>query len=190
MGASAEQIKKMLGNGLSNEVVATAVGVHPSYISQLMSDKTFADDVIALRTQTLTDATSRDRSWDAIEDKLLDKFGTAVDTGMVWKPQDLLRALHVVNNAKRRGNPVQQTIAPNQVIVQLNLPTTIINKFKQNNLGEVVEVTTEDGQTQTLVTMPSSALMQQLTEKHQGNLNYEQVRRYLPQSDKIKDIER
>lgn len=181
MAVSVEKIKELLGNGLSNDVVATAVGVHPSYISQLMSDEIFANEVIALRTRTLTEATSRDRTWDGVEDKLLQKFSDQVNSGMIYKTSDLLRALQVVNNAKRRGNTAQQSAMTHQVTVNLNLPTVVLNKFKKNVFGEVVEVTTSEGEQQTLVTMPASALMQKLTEQHQGkNLNYDHIRKHLP----------
>lgn len=187
--ASVEKIKELLGNGLSNDVVATAVGVHPSYISQLMADELFSAEVISLRTQTLTSATMRDRSWDGIEDSLLNKLGEAIDNGMLYKPMDLLRAAAVVNAAKRRGSSAQESLVVHNNIVTLNLPTVVVQAYKQNSLGEVVEVTTAEGQSQTLVTMPAAALMQKLSEKHQGNKNYEQLRKYLPTSSPQKITE-
>jgi hypothetical protein len=182
MGVSAEKIKELLGNGLSNEVVATAVGVSPSYISQLMSDEVFASEVVTLRTKTLTDATSRDRSIDSLEDKLLHKYGQLVDQGMVYKPTDVLRALQVINAAKRRGTTPQQANTVNQTVVILNIPVKVVNKFKKNISGEVIEVVTPEGDQQTLVTMPSATLMRKLAEQHQGQKEYEQVRKYLPAS--------
>jgi len=177
MAASAEKIKELLGNGLSNEVVATAVGVHPSYISQLMADEDFSAEVVSLRTKQLTAATSRDRSWDGVEDKLLDKLSEVVDMGMIYKPTEVLRALAIVNNAKRRGVSQQQAMVVNQQIVTLVLPEVVVKSFSRNSVNEVVEV---DGQT--LVTMPASTLMQNLANGNKGRKDYEQVRRYLPQN--------
>jgi hypothetical protein len=184
MTSNTQRIKELLGNGLSNEVVATAVGVSASYISQLMADETFSADVVAQRTQTLTAATVRDRSWDGIEDNLLAKLSAVVEEGMIFKPTDLLRALVVVNNAKRRGTTAQENITTHRNIVTLNMPTVIVNAFRQNNNGEVVELVDTKGTTQTLVTMPASALMQKLIETHQGNPAYEKLRNYLPSSNK------
>jgi len=180
--ASVERIKELLGNGLTNEVVASAVGVTPSYISQLMSQEEFSADVVALRTKTLMAATARDRSWDGIEEKLLDKLEQVVSSGMIYKPQDLLRALVVANNAKRRGNTVQDSLVANKTVISINIPVTVMNHYKKNAQGEVIEVTTPEGNTQTLTTMPAAALMRRLTEQHQGVEAYDAIRRHLPQS--------
>jgi hypothetical protein len=190
MAASAEKIKELLGNGLSNAVVATAVGVHPSYITQLMSDEQFSAEVVALRTSTLTAASTRDRSWDGIEDALLSRLSDKVEQDLIYKPLDLIRALAVVNQAKRRGTSAQESLVVHQNVVTLNLPTVVINAYKKNQRGEVVEVTTPDGQQQTLVTMPASALMQKLSEQHQGKHDgYEQIRKYLPSSSEEEKFE-
>jgi transcriptional regulator with XRE-family HTH domain len=190
MAASAERIKELLGNGLSNEVVATAVGVTAGYISQLMADEQFSSQVVALRTQTLAAATVRDRSWDGLEDTLLGKLAEKIEQDMIYKPMDLLRALSVINNAKRRGASAQENFSVQQTVVTLNLPTVVINSYKKNKAGEVIEVTAADGTQQTLVTMPASALMHKLSEQHQGNKKYEQVRKFLPSSSPEEKSER
>lgn len=187
MPISTDKIKELLGNGLSNEIVATAVGVTPAYISQLMSNDDFASDVITLRTTTLAAATSRDRSWDGLEDTLLGMLADKVEQNMIYKPGDILRALQVVNNAKRRGNTAQDSLVINQAVINLSIPTIMVNNYKKNSNGEVVEVTSSEGKTTTLVTMPAQALMAKLSQQHQGsNPSYETVRRYLPRSDEEK----
>ena len=180
MAASHDKIRELLGNGLSNEVVASAVGVTPSYISQLMSQEDFSNQVVALRTQALTAATTRDRSWDTIEEKLLDKLGDVVDSGMIFKSQDLLRALVVANNAKRRGSTSAEAMVANKTVVTLNMPTQIVNIYTKNSQGEVIEVRTPDGRDQSLTTMSAATLMHNLTRSHQGHQKYEQVRRFIP----------
>jgi hypothetical protein len=71
-------------------------------------------------------------------------------------------------------------------VVTLNLPTVVVNSYKKTIQGEVIEVETADGTKQTLVTMPATALMQQLSEsaKGQGALSseYDKIRGYLPSS--------
>lgn len=181
--ASIEKIKELLGTGLANDVVASAVGVTPSYISQLMANEKFSADVIALRTKTLMAATARDKSWDGIEEKLLDKLEQVVSSGMIFKPQDLLRALVVANAAKRRGSTAQEALTGNKTVVSISIPVTVMNHYTKNAQGEVIEVTTPEGNTQTLSTMPAAALMRRLTEQHQGVNIYDEVRRHLPQSN-------
>lgn len=182
MAASAERIMELLGNGLSNEVVATAVGVHPSYISQLMADETFSAQVVAKRTTTLAAATTRDRTWDSVEDKMLGQLDAMVDNFSITKPMELVRAIAVVNAAKRRGTTTQDAMTVNQQIVVLNIPTQVLHSFTKTRTGEVIEV---DGKT--LVTMPASALLAQLAKKNEGRNDYEQVRRYLPQDTEVKE---
>jgi hypothetical protein len=186
MAVAVDKIKELLGNGLSNEVVATAVGVHPSYISQLMADEQFSSEVVSRRTTSLAAHTLRDRSWDGIEDSLLRKLGELVENQMIYKTHDVLQAIRVVNGARRRGVSTQDSLVVNNNVVNLVMPTVVLNSYKKNSHGEVVEVSTPSGQTQTLVTMPASALMAKLSEQHQGPENrkeYEQIRNYLPEGD-------
>ncbi len=184
MAASVEKIKELLGSGLNGEVVATAVGVTPGYISQLMSDPVFNTEVINLRAQALMSATVRDTNLDSLEDTLMKRLGEKIDNDLIYKPMDLLRALAVINSAKRRGQQAQAAMTnKNTTVVNLTLPTMIVNQYKKNLMGEVVEVTDPEGKTQTLVSMPASALMQKLSEQHQGDKRYAQVRKFLPGSN-------
>jgi transcriptional regulator with XRE-family HTH domain len=182
MAASVERIKELLGNGLSNEIVAKAVGCTSSYISQLLSDEQFREEVVILRSQNLLSASQRDHSWNSIEEKLLEKFSELVDQGMIFKTRDVLFALATVNKAVRRGIPAQEQISTPTTIVNLTIPTVVVNSFKKNAQGEVIEVTRENGTSQTLVTMPATTLMQQLLSKHQGNKEYDKIRNHLPAS--------
>ena len=54
-----ERAKKLLGSGVQAEIVAATLGCEPSYISQLLSDDHFREEVIALRMATLTHQISR-----------------------------------------------------------------------------------------------------------------------------------
>lgn len=178
MALDKEQIKSLLGTGLSNEVVSTAVGCDPSYITQLMSDETFAGEVIALRAAALTANSKRDRNIDTIEDGLLSKLADVVPT--LYKPMDVLRAAAVVNSMKRRGVPANESLTINNRIVNLTIPTRIQQIFVKNSNGEVIEI-----EGKTLVTMPSQTLIKELAETKgpgkDGKPNkFEQVGRYLP----------
>lgn len=178
MALDKEQIKGLLGTGLSNEVVATAVGCDPSYITQLMSDETFSGEVISLRAAALTANSKRDRKADGIEDKLLLRLEEAVDNNLIYKPNDILRATAIVNNMKRRGVPANESLNLNNRIVNLTIPVRIQQQFITNANGEVVEVAGK-----TLVTMNSQTLLKELAETSgstDGKSKFEQVGRYLP----------
>ena len=156
-----ERAKKLLGSGVQAEIVAATLGCEPSYISQLLSDDHFREEVIALRMATLTAATERDSAIDDIEDHLLEKIKESID--YIVKPRELLSAFNIINAAKRRGVGVGQNTVQNNVVVQLTLPTVIQNKFVTNSQGEVIEV---DGKT--TVTMPPAQLLKQLAEQKEN----------------------
>jgi hypothetical protein len=176
MAVNKEKIKQLLGTGLSNEIVASAVGCDQSYISQLLADEQFAAEVTALRVVALTANSERDKNIDSIEDRLIGKLSEAVDMGLIYKPGDVLRSFAVVNAAKRRGVAAHEGAKVREAVVTLTIPTVVINQFVTNTLGEVIEV---DGQT--LVTKPSSELLKELAGKGGDNAGkYEKVSRYLP----------
>lgn len=183
-GDKKERIKKLLGHGLSNEQVASAVGVSPSYISQLISDEEFANSVSVLRTAALTAATERDKSIDGLEDRILKQLSDSIDNNGFYKPKDLLHAAAVINNMKRRGTAGVNAGAVKAPIVELNMPVTFIQQFVTTPKHEVVEIGGK-----TLVPMTAGTLLNILADK-KGNENgpdYEKVRNYLPTSG-LKDV--
>lgn len=175
-----DKIKELLGSGLSNDVVASAVGCTLPYISQLMSDADFAAEVVELRSKALTSHTKRDKRIDGIEDKLIDKLEDAIDTDQVYKPKDILQAFHLVNLAKRRGVPAHANITQQNTIINLNLPERLVKQFTMTAQGEVIDVETENGK-QTLVTMPAHTLLQTLAKRNEEDgKKYGEVAKYLP----------
>lgn len=176
MATSVVRIKELLGSGLENQVVARAVGVTDGYITQLMSDEAFAEEVSQLRLVNLTANNNRDKVADSIEDSLLEALKDAVETKQLYKPRDILHAYAVVNKATRRGVPATSGVTINATVVNLQLPQKVVENFTINQQGEVVGV----GE-QTLVTMPSHILLKNLTEnKVSGHEQYERISRYLP----------
>jgi hypothetical protein len=175
MAIDKEQIKQLLGSGLSNEIVASAVGCDSSYIGQLVSDEHFAAEVAALRVKNLQATNARDRNIDSIEDRLLDKVSELVDQNMFYKPNDVLRAAVAVNAMKRRGVPATESVTVNNTVVQLQLPKVIVQNFTINTQGEVIEV-----EGQTLVTKSAHTLLGELADRGSDGARYEKVRRYLP----------
>lgn len=154
------RILEMLGNGLSPPVCASALGVSESYISQLLSEESFAQQVTARRFESLQAATTRDKSYDAIEDALIEKMNDLLP--MMYKPMEVLRAITVINTAKRRGANAPENTVVNQTIVQLTLPVSITSRFVTNANNQVIEA----GEQQ-LITIPATAL----TKKLEENLN-------------------
>lgn len=181
MAVDTQKIIELLGTGLSNDVVASAIGCTPGYISQLLADEAIAEKVITLRTTHLTANNKRDGSIDALEDKLLVQAHKIVDEGLIYKPREIIGIMGLVNKMQRRGVPAHQSLQVNQQVVNITLPATIIREFTTSSTGEVIEVTTEEGK-QSLRTMPAQQLLQQLSRDRKGGDKYEQLRKFLPSS--------
>jgi len=152
---TAARILEMLGNGLAPVVVSSALGVSESYISQLLSEESFAHQVTGLRYANLQAATSRDRSYDSIEDTLIDKMKELLP--LMYKPMEVLRAITVINAAKRRGADAPDNTVIHQTVVQLTLPTAITSKFITNAANQVVEAGEQE-----LITIAASHLTHKL----------------------------
>jgi len=156
---SKDRILKLLGSGLSNDAVATAVGCDHSYISQLMAEESFKEQVLELRSVALTAATERDRKADTLEERALDKLETMLD--WITKPGDMLKFFQVINAAKRRGTTATDNLVINQQIVNLQLPQAAFQKLVMDGRGEVVEI---DGQSM-LTMQPASLIKSVIAEK-------------------------
>jgi hypothetical protein len=181
MGISVDQVVELLGSGLTQEQVATAVGCEQAAISRLLAEPEVNARVTELRMSALTSHNERDHSIDEIEDKLISKLNDTVDH--IFKPRDLLAAFRIVNAAKRRGLSVAPTTIGSKTVVNLTLPTVIINKFIRNSKGEVISV---DGQT--LISMPARQLLSNLASKNKsedGKENaYEKAAKFLPNNSR------
>ena len=160
MAGKEQRIKEMLGSGLSSETVASAIGVTPSYVSQLLANETFYDEVVELRSKSQMAHTIRDVSIDSLEDKLIDTLHTMVDDGRFIKPGEALMAFRVINGAHRRGEKVRQSTPSSGQVVNLTIPVAVKTHISINSKGEVIEV---NGQT--LVTMPSQQLVKQIADR-------------------------
>ena len=147
-----ERALSLLGSGCNSESVATALGVHPSRISQLLSVGSFSKAVSELRYQALQKHNARDNAYDQLEDTLLLKMNKALP--LLIKPESILRAMNIVNSAKRRGTSAPEQVTQQQNIVTLIMPAVITNKFTTNIHNQV----TRAGQ-QELHTMASKDLL-------------------------------
>lgn len=145
------RILELLGNGMSPEVVATAAGVTPSYISQLLSEEEFSKQVVQLRFNNLQAATARDKQYEDLEDKLIAKLQDLLP--MMYKPHEVLRAIAIINKTVRRGASAPENMTINNTVVNLTLPTKIVNNFIKGANNQIVEVAGK-----TLVTIPSQDL--------------------------------
>lgn len=168
MNVNKEQVKKLLGNGLTPGLVATTVGCDPSYISQLMADETFALEVAKIRVESYESAIGRDQKYDSLEDRLIKKLEDILP--LMVRPRDVLDALTRINAMKRRGTMIAPTGDEIKTqIIQLHMPLTILQQFALNGASEVVQVGDRN-----LTNLPAATLMKSLEEKESENASQTQ----------------
>jgi hypothetical protein len=151
-GATEERALKLLGSGCGPEVVATAVGVSVSRISQLLSEPEFAAAVSELRFQNLQKHNEMDSKYDTMEQKLLDQLQDVLP--LMMRPMEILKAIQVINAAKRRGQSAPESITHQNTVVNLVMPTQIVQRFATNINNQVI-----NAGNQTLETMQSSQML-------------------------------
>lgn len=140
----------LLGQGLGPEMVASAIGVSISRISQLLSETDFAAAVADLRFKNLSKHNERDNRYDLLEDQLIDKMNDLMP--FMVRPMEVARVLQIINAAKRRGSSAPESITNQQTVVNLIMPTQVYQKFTVNTMNQVVQagqqqlITVQSGQ--------------------------------------------
>jgi hypothetical protein len=163
-----ERALSLLGDGVDPETVASALGVTPARISQLLADEEFAGKVATLRYENLAAHNKRDGELNNLEDELIRKLKKSL--ALIMRPMDMIKALQVVNNAKRRGQSAPNQVVNQQSIVSLTLPTQIVQKFTTNVHNQVVVA---GGQS--LETMQSGTLLKKLESNTEKNVSEERT---------------
>lgn len=150
--ATEQRALALLGSGCGPEVVASALGVSASRISQLLSEESFAIEVANLRFQNLQKHNEIDSTYDALEKKLLGQLEDVLP--LMMRPNDILRAVSVINGAKRRGQSAPEQITHQNQVVNLTMPIKIVQQFTTNIQNQVVQAGS-----QTLETIQAGALL-------------------------------
>jgi hypothetical protein len=142
---------KLLGSGCGPEIVATAVGVSVSRISQLLSDPEFAAEVAELRFQALQKHNEQDNKYDLLESELVDKLKDLMP--LMHRPMEILKAIQVINAAKRRGQSAPESITHQNQVVNLVMPVKIVQQFQTNINNQVIKAGSQE-----LLTVQSGAM--------------------------------
>lgn len=156
-----EKALNLLGSGVNPQAVAAACGVSAARISQLLANKEFSDRVSQQRYEKLQEHTKRDNKYDSLEDKLLNKLEKSLP--LMVKPDTILKAMQVVNGAKRRGQTAPETTNTNQTVVNIVLPTSIKERFVTNVDNQVIKAGEQE-----LLTMPSGNLLKQVEDAQEA----------------------
>lgn len=145
----------MLTAGMRRTQVAQSLNITPSAVTQLANTPEVAAELEAARARS----SQLDARYDSIEGKLLDQLERVLP--MLTRAGEIANVLTRVNQAKRRGVAADAPNIPSTVI-QLNLPTSVQNRFVVNSSNQVVTAGEQD-----LVTIPSQAVPKLLESHHE-----------------------
>lgn len=148
----------LLGSGLPPATVAASLGCSESYLSQLLSTDTFAARVASLRYEALAKHNERDTSYDTMEDELLNRLKDCLP--LMHKPMEILKAIQIINAAKRRGTSTPDAILEKQETVRLVMPVQIVQRFTTNIQNQVIQAGSQE-----LLTIQSGTLAAQMKER-------------------------
>ena len=144
----------LLGQGCGPELVASAIGVSVSRISQLLSTPEFAERVADLRFASLARHNERDQRADRIEDMLLEKLENVIP--YITDPMKLVAAYTRINAAKRRGSSSPDAITTQTQVVALNIPSVVISQHVKNDITVNINNQVIKAGTQDLITVQSA----------------------------------
>lgn len=150
-----ERALTLLGSGVPPESVAAALGVSASRISQLLSEPEFAAQVAELRFTSLQKHNDRDNKYDTMEDALLDRMRDCLP--LMMRPMEILKAIQIINAAKRRGASTPDSVTAQQTIISLTMPVQIINKFQTTANQQVTHAGDQE-----LLTIQASTLLKEV----------------------------
>ena len=151
-----ERALSLLGQGCGPELVASAIGVSVSRISQLLSMPEFAEKVAALRFQNLAKHNERDQRADRIEDMLLEKLENIIP--FLMDPMKIIMAYTKINAAKRRGSSSPDAITAQTTVVALNIPSVVINQHVKNDVTVNINNQVIKAGSQDLITVQSARM--------------------------------
>ena len=129
---------ELLCQGVSTTQVAEAIGVDPSYISQLKADPDTAAKIAEATAKHTIDDVHHDSKMDKIEALALERIERTIGYANFGQA---LAAFKILNGATRRQE--KSTATPQQltsVVVNLTLPAGALPNYILNNKNEIVEV--------------------------------------------------
>lgn len=152
------QAINLLGKGYSQEVVANAIGVDASRISQLLQNAEFRRQVNEQKLKNLQEVSKFDELYDSMELTLAKKLEKAIVN--LYKPSDIIKAVTQLNALKRRSPaaPLVDTSNENSRTVNLQIPVFIAAKFTANVNNQIIEVNDASGRNQELLTIQAGRL--------------------------------
>lgn len=134
-----ERIVKLLGQNIQQSLVASAVGVTDSYISQLLTEEGVMEEIAHLKAAKLEEAVAQSDTIDDIKKLALSRISSTI--AFAKSPLEAARVFQILDNAHRPNeNPLGDSAGVQ--IVQITLPragnSTI--RIQLNEQNQVIDV--------------------------------------------------
>lgn len=139
----ANDLAAMLAAGKSHSEIAASLGVTQSAIAQAAKTDAVQNLLVTAKEKQPDIARDLDSRYDAVESALLAKFEQQLNSTFL-KPAELLRAMATLNGMKRRTGALNPERPPATTVVQLIMPTQIVNKMQVSPQGEIVAIDGRD----------------------------------------------
>ena len=161
-----ERALQLLGDSVPPSIVAQSLGVTEGRISQLLSDAGFAAQVSELRYTKAVAHTARDSSYDDLEDTLLERMKDLLP--MMHRPMEVLKAIQVINAAKRRSQSISNPLNEKSNLINLVIPIQVVNRFSTNMQGQVITV--DDRELRTIQSGNMDSLVRERSQSENAKL--------------------
>lgn len=159
---------ELLAHNIPAIRVAESLNVSPARISQLLADDRFAAALASKKFTIAQDSINSDSELDDLEAAVRKKLKVAI--GMCFKPVELAKIFQVLNNAKRKNSSVAPATAEVGQVVNLTMPTVLVNKITTNINNQVIQV----GESE-LITAQSGKMQELLNNLHSQSLANSQI---------------
>lgn len=149
-----EKLLGFLAAGASQTVAASAAGCSDGYVSQLLQEDSFRDQLALRRAARLTDDVKHDETLAAAEDLALKTVRQKLP--YVRSPLEAARIYQILNNANRRVQEGSGAVGAEGVDqVTIVLPRAAKARIQLNSSNQVIEV-----EGRSMATLPSRNLPQ------------------------------
>lgn len=133
-----EEIVELLSSGIPASAVASALGVSPSLVSQVLDEEGIAQEVATQRAAKFHQFAEHDKRLHAVEAKALQKLERVLDFST--KPGEVAKIFSILNSARRvttdQGIPQQN---PTTTVV-ISLPESARVDFTLTTEKQVIEI--------------------------------------------------
>jgi transcriptional regulator with XRE-family HTH domain len=164
MSAETSEVKalELLSAGFTQDEVASALGLTPGRISQIVANPEFSLKLAEKKFAALAKHNAADEDYDNIETTLREQLKRVLPLAM--KPMEITRMLQAINGMKRRGTTAPQNTGLSRPVVALRINAAVVHRFAVNAANQVVEATAGE-HTQSLVTIQSGGVQRLLNEQ-------------------------